>query len=160
MLVQREQEIQQLKDTHGLQALDLRKWEAEQEQWLSRLKGMEEELQAAQKAQAALDEQKQENMMLKETIDRLRFDMDEMRAHAGSGLSASGGASAKSTLSKSLGAELMKLQDAGWAKEEATPEGSTEPEQENEEDEDSEDEDVVQTIITRTKRVSVFDVSL
>ena len=31
---------------------------------------------------------------------------------------------------------------------------------EDEEDEDSEDEDVVQTIITRTKRVSVFDVSL
>lgn len=160
MLVQRDQEIQQLKDTYGLQALDLRKWEAEQEQWLGRVKDLEEELQAAQKTQAALDEQKQENMMLKETIDRLRFEMDEMRSHAASGLNASGGASANSTISRSLGAELSKLQDASWEKEEVAPERSAEQEEEDDSDDDSEDEDVVETIITRTKRVSYPSFSL
>jgi hypothetical protein len=127
-----------------------------------------------------LDEQKQENMLLKETIDRMRFEMDEMRANAALGLppSAGGSGSGPGTLSKTLGAELMgKMQweegDEGdderdGNEDEHVEEGSSleAPERSEdesgtsvtavEEDEDTEDEDVIQTIITRKKRVRVF----
>lgn len=155
MLVARDQELQQLKDSTGLQALELRKWEDEHTHWLEQSKVLEDELASAQKTQAALDEQKQENMMLKETIDRMRFEMDEMRAATASGLNASGGASAKNTISKSLGAELLKMNDGVWDKEGSPDPRSPEPEEEDE-DEESSEEDVVQTIITRTKRVGFF----
>lgn len=154
MLVLRDDEIAMLKDANSLQLLDLRKWEAEHEHWLDQLKALEEELQLAQKTQAILDEQKQENMMLKETIDRLRFEMDELRTLNASGLIGSGGASGKSTLSKSLGAELLKMKDTVKS---PPPEKNEEAGEEDEEDEDTEDEDVIQTIITRTKRVSAKD---
>ena len=92
--------------------------------------------------------------MLKETIDRMRFDMDELRNSAfslekGGG---SGTASAHGSVSKSLGAELLsKMKDGNWEMEEevesepnsleieVTPEGD-----------ETESEDYVQTIITRT----------
>ena len=131
-------------------AVDLRRLEHEHESFSNQIRAHEEELRIAQKTQAALDEQKQENMMLKEIIDRMRFEMDEMRATAPSGLNASGGSSAKNTISRSLGAEMMKLN--GMFEKEDAPVEVVEPE-EVDEGSDTEDEDIVQTIITRTKRV-------
>ncbi len=96
--------------------------------------------------------------MLKETIDRMRFDMDELRNSAGA-LEKGGGSgttSAHGSVSKSLGAELLsKLKDGKWdlEDEEVVEEPSSLEIEVTPEDDDTESEDYVQTIITRTKRV-------
>lgn len=131
-------------------------------------------MSVAQGVYAQLDEQKQENLLLKETIDRMRFEMDEMRANAALGLppGGSGGTSTANTISKSLGAELMgKLKweegrdgdDEGGGEEEGSEEGKSLDTERSEGDDsttavevdedDEDDEDVIQTIITRKKRV-------
>lgn len=129
----------------------------------------------AQGVYAQLDEQKQENLLLKETIDRMRFEMDEMRGSAaalgaGGGGGGGGGTSAGNTISKSLGAELMgklKWEEEGSEGEEDEDERDRSMETVSEgegssvtavefDDEGDEDEDVIQTIITRKKRVSVL----
>ncbi|KAG6806212.1 hypothetical protein H0H93_003341, partial [Arthromyces matolae] len=112
----------------------------------------------AQEVHAQLDEQKQENLLLKETIDRMRFEMDEMRLSAAAAAAAngSGQSSAANSLSKSLGAELAgRMKD--WEMDDDGDETTIEEELLNEEievdeGEDTEGEDVVETIITRTKR--------
>jgi len=97
--------------------------------------------------------------MLKETIDRMRYDMDEMRSNAANAAlgGLSGSNSAANSVSKSLGAELLGKMKGRW--------GMEEEEEDAMEDEDSgeldagpdgdstEGEDVIQTIITRKKRV-------
>jgi hypothetical protein len=114
---------------------------------------LEESLANARQAQLELENQKQENLVLKDTIDRMKYEMEEMRTSSTSGHSASGVASARNTISRSLGAELAgKLKDTDWDVED-------DPEEQEEEseaisDEDAESEDIVQTIITRTKRVT------
>jgi len=97
--------------------------------------------------------------MLKETIDRMRFDMDEMRNSAASNHLSQGGSgtsSARGSVSKSLGAELLsKMKDGKWEMEDEDGEEEEEVSSHLEmdaEDEDTEGEDVVETIITRTKR--------
>ena len=113
-------------------------------------------------AHTELDEQKQENLLLKETIDRLRFEMDEMRASAtvavpGAG---SGTSSAANTMSKSLGAELagkMRWMDEDEGAEDLSSDTSTAVEDEDE-TAGEEEEDVIQTIITKRKRVSLSQV--
>lgn len=159
-LRRRDQEIKDFQDAAALQAVEANKWTREQANYEERIAFLESELAIAQQAQAQLEEQKQENMMLKETIDRMRFDMDEMRNSAASSHLAqgSGTGSARGSVSKSLGAELLsKMKDGQW--EMADEDGHEEEEvsgqlEVGDEDEDTEGEDVVETIITRTKRVS------
>lgn len=144
--------------------MEAKKWEDELAQWQIQVKALEDELDAAHKVQEALDKQKLENMVLKETIERMRFEMDEMRQAAASGHAASGPASAKASISRSLGAELAgKMRETDWEEEADAGEVEAalqEPlEVEVREEEDTEGEDVIQTIITRTKRVSGFYVS-
>jgi len=95
-----------------------------------------------------LETQKQENLQLKETIDRMRFDLDEARAAAAnSGKSGHGrmGTSASSvggTLSKNLGDEMIrKLSEA-------------QPVAEEREDEEDEGDSFVETVVT-TQRTRV-----
>ena len=152
--------------------LEAGKWGREQDSYEERIAHLEAELTVAQQAHVQLDEQKQENLLLKETIDRMRFEMDEMRTglnlglHSGTlGLPGSG----RGTISKSLGDELVgKLK---WDEEEesaASREAKAEEEEEKEEEEEgnsfnsetaveldgeSGEEDVIQTIITKRKRV-------
>lgn len=91
--------------------------------------------------------------MLKETIDRMRFEMDEMRnLGAGQG-TGSGSASARGSVSKSLGAELLGKMGAQWAMDEEEDEEGLDLESEDRQDTEGEEEDVIQTIITRKKRV-------
>lgn len=98
--------------------------------------------------------------MLKETIDRMRFDMDEMRNNAIAGHDkggSSGQSSAVNTVSKSLGAELMGKMNASWEmlehdRDEGVKGNVVEVVEEEEETEG--EENVVQTIITRKTRVS------
>ncbi|TFK92674.1 hypothetical protein K466DRAFT_623659 [Polyporus arcularius HHB13444] len=156
-LRRRDQEIKDMKEAANLQSLEAQKWMREQATYEERIAILEGEISMAQQAAEQLDEQKQENMMLKETIDRMRFDMDELRNSANSeGGTGSGRTSVYGSVSKSLGAELLsKMQDAKWdmeGDEDEDEESSTEHEVDPEE-EDTESEDYVQTIITRTKRV-------
>lgn len=103
------------------------------------------ELEVAREAQHNLDSQKQENLLLKETIDRLRFDLDEMRttAAAASSSRASLPGSNTGTMTRDLAHELQDhLHDVG-----PNEEGSDN----DSEGESTEGEDYVETIITRRK---------
>ncbi|KAG6898670.1 hypothetical protein C0993_005247 [Termitomyces sp. T159_Od127] len=153
-LRQREELVRSLRDAASLHEMETAKWVKEHESYEARILLLEDELSIAHQAHVQLDEQKQENLLLKETIDRMRFDMDEMRHNIvvshGSG---SGQSSATNTMSRSLGAELAKVK-GGWAmdeEEEQEVEGQV-LDDGVEEGEETEGEDVVQTIITRTKR--------
>lgn len=150
----RDQEIKDHQDAAVLHSLEGVKWTKEASSYEDRLAHLEEELSLAQQAHAQLDEQKQENLMLKETIDRMRFDMDEMRNAATNVAAGSGPSSAANTISKSLGAELMGKMGGSWEHEDDDEdEDSGELEMDENEDTADEEEDVIQTIITR-KRVS------
>ncbi|KAH7921586.1 hypothetical protein BV22DRAFT_1122039 [Leucogyrophana mollusca] len=161
-LRRRDESIKDYADAAALHVLEAAKWDREHERYEERLAHAAGELAVAQQAHAQLDEQKQENLMLKETIDRMRYDMDEMRSAAsavGGGGPGSGASSAANSMSKSLGAELMgKMGAAGWGmedegEEEDAEEGGAEEGEESEgEGTEGEEEDVIQTIITRKKR--------
>jgi len=171
-LRRRDQEIKDFQDAAALQALENHKYAKEHDNYEERIAFLESELSIAQQAHAQLDEQKQENLMLKETIDRMRFDMDEMRNNAASTPTGGGGSSGQTsrsnTMTKSLGAELLgKMTGAHWEKirsnqwDIAGGEGEEEGESGetvvnlDSDGEETEGEDVVQTIITRKKRVGV-----
>ncbi|KAF7332770.1 hypothetical protein MKEN_00160700 [Mycena kentingensis (nom. inval.)] len=151
-LREREDTVRTERETTELAQLEVRKLRGEQEQYEARIAAMEEEIARAQQAEVTLDEQKQENMLLKETIDRMRFDLDEMRSSSnGASPAGMGGASAQSsapnTMSRSLGAELLgKMKEWGGMEAEEPPSPA------NVQNQDTEGEDVVQTIITRKKR--------
>lgn len=159
-LRRRDEEINAFRETASLQAIENNKWAKEHDTYEERIAHLEADLSIAQQAHAQLDEQKQENLMLKETIDRMRFDMDEMRSAATSAAmgGSSAGSSAANSMSKSLGAELMGKMKGGWGMDEEEEgeeegEGDSSESLEIEEGESTEGEDVIQTIITRKKRV-------
>lgn len=144
-----------MQDATALQALEAQKYLREHDSYEERLAQLEAELSHAQQAHAQLDEQKQENLMLKETIDRMRFEMDEMRSLGAMGAghgTGSGSGSVRGSVSKSLGAELLGKMGAQWGMDEEEEEG-LDLEVEDREDTEGEEEDVIQTIITRKKRV-------
>lgn len=86
--------------------------------------------------------------MLKETIDRLRFDLDELRSTKSSSVGgASGTASLAGTLSRSLANELKAQLHDG----EGDRSREEEPAEEVEETERGSDDDYVETIIKRRK---------
>lgn len=161
-LRRKDEEIRSFRESLSLQQMETNKYLKENEAYEERIVLLEQDLAFAQQAQASLDEQKQENLMLKETIDRMRFDMDELRAGLPSNApgTGSGISSAPSSVSRSLGAELLsKLTDgSGWIDEE--DEGDSVETLRvlgiEGQDDDAEDEDIVQTIITRTKKVGLF----
>ncbi|KAG6901448.1 hypothetical protein C0995_011782 [Termitomyces sp. Mi166 len=155
-LRQREELIRSLRDSASLHEMETAKWAKEHESYESRILQLEDELSIAHQAHVQLDEQKQENLLLKETIDRMRFDMDEMRHNIVVSHGQGSNGSAPSTVSRSLGAELAGKM-GGWVMEEEEEhevEGQVllDESVEAEEGEETEGEDVIQTIITRTKR--------
>ncbi|KIJ13485.1 hypothetical protein PAXINDRAFT_117256, partial [Paxillus involutus ATCC 200175] len=154
-LRRREEERKDLQDAASLQALETQKYMREHDSYEERLSQLESELMHAQQAHAQLDEQKQENLMLKETIDRMRFEMDEMRslgALGGPG-GGSGTGSVRGSVSKSLGAELLGKMGAQWGMEDEEEDEHEGLELDGEDEHGTdEEEDVIQTIITRKKR--------
>jgi hypothetical protein len=109
-------------------------------------------------------EKKRENFMLREMIDRIRFDMDELRNAMTSAVMAGGSgiSRAANSISKSLGAEVQ------WGMEEVSEEEEPLLEAAEEDKtvkrgltvvsapdpgEGTHGEDVIQTIITRKTRV-------
>ncbi|GAA5896451.1 uncharacterized protein JCM6883_006909 [Sporobolomyces salmoneus] len=111
-------------------ALQVQQFERDRELLQQGINKLEEDLEDARKAQDTLDDQKQENLVLKETIDRLRFDLDEMRtANRKSGFldptgeSSSPGKTLQASISRSLGRELAThLQDEEESDSEETEE--------------------------------------
>ncbi|KAL5504361.1 hypothetical protein ACEPAH_8435 [Sanghuangporus vaninii] len=151
----KDQQYRDAMDKISLHSLEIDKWQQQQEQMEHTLQALETQLAMAREAQAQLEEQKQENLLLKETIDRLRFDMDELRTKAdGSVPETKGTVSQQGSLSKSLGVELARLNHGKWpGGEESDEEEGTTAVSDNESDSGAtEGEDVVQTIITRRKK--------
>jgi hypothetical protein len=154
----RDAELKDLRDAHVLTALEAGKWARERETYDERVAGLEQDLEKAAAAHSALEDQKQENMMLKETIDRLRFEMDELRTTAaagGGGAGREGQSSREATMSRSLGAEMERMMGDKWEEEDSedTAETETVVAVEEAEGSGSEDETEIQTIITRKKKV-------
>jgi hypothetical protein len=100
------------------------------------VKRLEQDLSVARQAESHLEVQKQENLQLKETIDRMRFELDEAKSTAQGHSRGVTGSSGAPTLSRNLGAEISRrLVEA----------------EEEEEEEDS----YVETVVTRQRtRVS------
>ena len=117
---------------------------------------LERDLEVLSIAQSQLDEQKQQNLFLKETIDRVRYEMDEMRNAAPGNIAGSGLSSAANTISKSLGAELMGKMKFDMDSDDDLEEGDTAVEDDDKTEGEDEEEDVVQTIITKRKRVRIY----
>ena len=110
-----------LRESAALQEVESLKYAKEHENYEPRILQLETDLSIAQQAHEQLDEQKHENMLLKETIDRMRFDMDEMRNAAVGGLGYGVPGSAPGSASKSLAAEMLGKMN--WLEEEGREEG-------------------------------------
>lgn len=163
-LRRKDEEIRSFRESLSLQQIETNKYLKENEAYEERIILLEQDLGIAQQTQASLDEQKHQNLMLKETIDRMRFDMDELRAGLASNTSTAGsGTSAPSSVSRSLGAELLSklTDDGGWLDNEDEGDSAETLRVLGIEggDDDTEDEDIVQTIITRTKKVGHLTMS-
>ena len=145
-----------LRESAALQEVEPLKYGKEHENYEARILHLEADLSIAQQAHEQLDEQKHENMLLKEMIDRMRFDMDEMRNAAVGGVGYGVPGSAPGSVSKSLGAEILGKMN--WLEEEGREEGDVgEVGGEGEEQDDTEgEEEEIQTNITRKQRVCVF----
>ncbi|KAF8340556.1 uncharacterized protein EI90DRAFT_2080986 [Cantharellus anzutake] len=90
----KDQEVKHAEELATVHQNDLTKWRNERELAEANIESLKAELAAAQSAHQSLEEQKQANQMLRETIDRLRLDLDEIRI---SNTAGGGKDSAKST---------------------------------------------------------------
>ena len=150
---ERDTEIKDFKEQISLHDLEISKWQQHREQAEQYTSTLEERLVIAREAQQHLDEQKQENLLLKETIDRMRFDMDELRTKAES--QSTGNSNnmplSQSSVGKNLSDELLRA--VNESKDMDTMDEETVVEEIDSGADDTESEDVIQTIITHKKRV-------
>jgi hypothetical protein len=152
----RDQDFKELQDQTTLSSMEATKWQRDLASSEERTSALEHDLALAQAAHAQLDDQKQENLLLKETIDRLRFEMDAIRTNSPARAEA---ASREATVSRSLGAEMARgLGGLAWDAAQREEEEQAETETVVDEDSDTEDETEIQTIITRKKKVRMFRV--
>ncbi|KAF9519695.1 hypothetical protein BS47DRAFT_1079712 [Hydnum rufescens UP504] len=98
-LRKKDQELKHAEELANGHQHEITKWRSERELSEATIESLKAELNVAQQAQETLEQQKQANFMLKETIDRLRLDLDEIRTTT-TGPGSSGGSSARSTLTK------------------------------------------------------------
>jgi hypothetical protein len=85
----RNAELKDLRDAHALTVLEAGKWACERETFDERVVGLEQDLEkAAAATHSALEDRKQKNIMLEATLDRLRFEMDEVQTTAAEGRAA------------------------------------------------------------------------
>ncbi|KAG9124068.1 hypothetical protein FRC07_012979 [Ceratobasidium sp. 392] len=127
-----------------------RYWAREREALENSIETLEVELGVTRQAVNELDEQKQENLLLKETIDRMRFDLDALRAGMGPAAVPEG----QGTLSRSLANEIRE----GFERREREREEARDAEEvdgvvvEQQDGEGSED-GYIETTVTTRKRV-------
>ena len=134
------------------------KWSKEQQILEDRINQLTGDLELAQQAYSSLDDQKAENLLLKETIDRLRFEMDEMRTNAANALEQSkdGVAGNAASVGRTLGAEMFR---AGVDPNHA-PLRHVQQEEDSEDEaivdeiinQESDDDEFIQTVITKTRK--------
>ncbi|GAA6053438.1 hypothetical protein JCM3770_005166 [Rhodotorula araucariae] len=101
--------------------LQVQQFERDRELLQQAIAKLEEDLVVARRAQDTLDDQKQENLLLKETIDKLRFEIEEMHSMGpksgfldvghGAGI-ASPSKTLADSMSKSLGREIASQMSA------------------------------------------------
>ncbi|KIK69591.1 hypothetical protein GYMLUDRAFT_212220 [Collybiopsis luxurians FD-317 M1] len=157
----REDTIRTLREQSALQDLEIGKMTEREKEWEDRVAKLEREVEKAQEGYSELVQQKTENVLLKETIDRLKFEIDDMRGAMNSGLGTfgipgSGASSRANTISKSLGAELQSQLEKE-ERERAEKDGGDDTEGEDtvvEEvvDDNDEEGNFITTIIKRTRR--------
>lgn len=109
----KDQELRTAEDAIAGHRGDNLEFEKERQALQAATARLEDELADARRIQDLLDDQKQENLVLKETIDRLRFDMDEMRMSSNhlsvdSSGASDGRLSVAPSLSRNLGRELAR----------------------------------------------------
>ncbi|GAA5951496.1 hypothetical protein JCM21900_001584 [Sporobolomyces salmonicolor] len=135
-------------------ALQVQQFDRDRELLQQAITKLEEDLLVARRAQDSLDDQKQENLMLKETIDRLRFDLDEMRvASRKSGSLDNGSPGDPNSPAKSLAASISKSLGREIANRMAEQEEESDSEEgEETEEEDEEVDDIIVTTHRRIKK--------
>ncbi|KAJ4482191.1 hypothetical protein J3R30DRAFT_3732301 [Lentinula aciculospora] len=160
----REDHIRSLLDQAGLHDIEIGKMTEREREWEDRVFKLEREVEEAREGCAELVRQKTENLGLKETIDRLRFEMDEMRSGMGGGLGTigmpgSGLNSRNNTISKSLGAELQSQLEREERERAERGDFGDDDDTEGEEtvveevvDDNDDEGNFVTTIIKRTRR--------
>lgn len=158
-LRRRDTEVKEYADAAALHAVESDKWNKEQQGLEDRISQLTVDLELAQQAYSSLDDQRSENMLLKETIDRLRFEMDEMRNNAANALEQSkdGVAGNAASVGKTLGAEMVRAgvdPNAPPPPERAEQEEGSEDETIVDEiiDRESDDDEYIQTVITKTRK--------
>ncbi|KAF8329149.1 uncharacterized protein EI90DRAFT_3017385 [Cantharellus anzutake] len=128
---------------------DAEKWKNSAEVAQQMIASLTAELEAVRNAAQALDAQKQENISLKETIDRLRLDLDELRNAKSA---SSNGISRNGTISGSLALEMSGLHPGQDGEE-----GDPSSEDGTVVGHEYGDEGVVQTVVTRKKLAKIPD---
>jgi len=110
----KEEELRSANRSIQAHASDLKKWEAERLVREDHIKSLRLELQELQTTREILEEQKQANLDLKATIDRLKYELEEQRVrNAGSSVAESRPVSIAGSLGPSLGAEFQKAFSVG-----------------------------------------------
>lgn len=165
----REETIRSLREQAGLYDIEIAKMGEREKEWEDRVGRLERDVEEAREGCAQLEQQKIENLGLKETIDRMRFEMDDMRSAMTSGLGTmnpgmpgSGVNSRMNTMSKSLGAELQsQLEREERRRAEAEAEAQNDVDVDDytdgedtvvEEMQEDDEGNYVTTIIKRTRR--------
>ena len=152
-LRRRDTEVKEYADAAVLHAVETDRWNKEQQVLEDRISQLTRDLELAQQAYITLDDQKSENLLLKETIDRLRFEIDEMRSSATTALEQSkdGVAGNTASVGKTLGAELVR---AGHDPLAPPPKEESEDETIVDEiiNQESDDDEYFQTVITKTRK--------
>ncbi|KAK4054841.1 hypothetical protein OIV83_000765 [Microbotryomycetes sp. JL201] len=152
LVAETRREFQAAEDAAQAAGLHSQQLEREKELLEKAIAKLEQDLSIALRVQDALSDQKQENLLLKETIDRLRFDLDEMRTKGRksgfldpAALSAGHPAETPS-MSKSLGKEIARKLAADGSDEDEVHSGS------ETEGEDAEVDDIIVTTHRRIKK--------
>ncbi|KAG8720121.1 hypothetical protein FRC08_001146 [Ceratobasidium sp. 394] len=151
LLRRKEQEMKEADDRAYVHEGEVQKWAREREALEHSMESLEVELNITRQAANELDEQKQENLLLKETIDRMRFDLDALRAGMGPSATHEG----QGTLSRSLANEIRE----GFERREREKEEAHDADEvdgvvvEHQDGEGSEDGYIETTITTSRKRV-------
>jgi predicted nuclease with TOPRIM domain len=153
-LRRRDNEVKEYTDVAALHTVEAERWIKEQQVLEDRINQLTTDLELAQQAYSSLDDQKAENLLLKETIDRLRFEVDEMRSSAATALEQSkdGAPGNATSVGRTLGAEMVRAgvdPNAPPSKNEEESEGETFDETINQE---SDDDEFIQTVITKTRK--------
>ncbi|KZT01531.1 uncharacterized protein LAESUDRAFT_731104 [Laetiporus sulphureus 93-53] len=150
----KDREVRTLRETIALQTVENNKMLHDIATAEDRINVLENKLVSASHTASQLSDQKNENLLLKETIDRLRFDIDELRnSTTNSNFLSGAGGTAQSDSAKTLGSEMDRAEEQAKAAEDVNEEAEVSAQLTlTEEQEDEDDEDFVETIITRTKR--------